>query len=103
MDAQLGKQRVLDRSKLSAIEPLLVTVLQDGKPITKADVKDGDLCELRGSLKSQSCVIDSAWLDEISRSKMLYANRSDLRWVALGAKVPASQLGLRFELKPNGL
>ncbi len=71
--------------------------------IDQAVVINGDVHELRGSLKSQSCVVDSAWLDAISRSKMLYAQRSDLRWVALGAKVPANQLGVRFDLKPNGL
>ncbi len=71
--------------------------------IEQAVVINGDVRELRGSLKSESCVVDSAWLDEISRSKMLRAERSDLRWIALGAKVPASQLGVRFDLKPNGL
>ena len=71
--------------------------------IDQADVIDGDVHELRGSLTSESCFVDTAWLDEISRWKMLHAQNNGQRWMALGPKVSASLLGVGFKLTQNGL
>ncbi len=71
--------------------------------IDSASIIGGDLRELRGSLHSRNCSLETGWLDRAPESVKLFSERRNIAWSDLGPKAEARHLGIRFELRPDGL
>ena len=70
--------------------------------ISNAVHSGGALREMRGVLTSDSCNVDTEWLDRNTASNMLYTNNHE-PWSKMGPRAPANQLAVQFALDHQGL
>ena len=70
--------------------------------INNAVHSDGALREVRGVLTSDSCTVDTDWLDRNTAYKMLYTD-NDSPWSKMGPRAPIDQLAVQFSLDHQGL
>ena len=70
--------------------------------ISNAVHSDGVLREVKGVLTSDSCSVDTDWLDRNIASNMLYTN-NHLAWNKMRPRAPVNQLAVQFALDRHGL
>ncbi|MCY2982653.1 MAG: hypothetical protein NTY15_03350 [Planctomycetota bacterium] len=62
--------------------------------------RDGKLRGVDGGFKSNSCIADTAWLDELFAQQVLRSTDGD-SWRAFGQRVTVNGLGIRFKSDTN--
>jgi len=65
-----------------------------------AEFRDGRLKGVQGGFTSESCIVDTGWLDELVRQNLLDSTYKD-PWRSIGQRVTVNGLGIRFESDPN--
>lgn len=64
--------------------------------LSHAVFRDGKLSGVRGAFKSETCTVDSGWLDELVGQNVLDSTYKNA-WRAIGQRVTANGLGIEFE------